>query len=208
MRRVDRGPWPLDDASNPKNFQPYNKAKADLLSRLGEYCSYCERTGDLHIEHVIPMNHRPDLEQEWTNFLLGCANCNAIKGDRNDSRNGYLWPDQDDTEAAFSYLPDGIVRVRDDLPDPDLTNAKRLFDLVGLGRRPAHDPRARDLRWRDRSEAWRSAEFARQRVKEGADVDWVIQLAKAVGFFSVWMTVFADDLQMCDRLRRSFPGTR
>ena len=66
----------------------------------------------------------------------------------------------------------------------------------------------RDLRWRDRSEAWRSAEFARQRVNEGADVDWVIQLAKAVGFFSVWMTVFADDIQMCARLRRSFPGTR
>jgi len=208
MRRVDRGPWPLDDASNPKNFQPYNKAKADLLSRLGEYCSYCERTGDLHVEHVVPRNHRPDLEQEWTNFLLGCVNCNAIKGDRNDSRNGYLWPDQDDTEAAFSYLPEGIVRVRDDLPDPIRTKAQKLFDLVGLGRRPAHDPRARDLRWRKRREAWGQAELARQRVKQGADVDGVIELAKAVGFFSVWMTVFADDLQMCDRLRRSFPGTR
>ena len=80
MRRVDRGPWPLDDANTPKSFQPYNKAKADLLSRLGGYCRYCERTGDLHIEHVVPTNHRPDLEQEWTNFLFGCANCNAIKG--------------------------------------------------------------------------------------------------------------------------------
>ena len=106
MRRVDRGSWPLDDANNPKSFQPYNKAKADLLSRLGGYCSYCERTGDLHIEHVVPTNHRPDLEQEWTNFLFGCANCNAIKGDRNLSRNGYLWPDQvkkiGTTRSAFA----------------------------------------------------------------------------------------------------------
>ena len=208
MRRVNRGPWPLDDANTPKSFYPYNTVKDDLLSRLGAYCSYCERIGDLHVEHVVPKRHRPDLEQEWTNFLLGCANCNAIKGNRNHSRNGYLWPDQDDTEAAFSYLPEGIVRVRDDLPDPIRTKAQKLFDLVGLGRRPTNDPRARDLRWRDRSEAWRSAEFARQRVKEGANVDWVIQLAKAVGFFSVWMAVFADDPQMCDRLRRSFPGTR
>lgn len=208
MRRVDRGPWPLDDANTPKSFQPYNKAKADLLSRLGGYCSYCERTGDLHVEHVVPRSYRPDLEQEWTNFLLGCANCNAIKGDRNHSRNGYLWPDQDDTEAAFSYLPDGIVQVRDDLSDPIQTKAQKLFDLVGLGRRPAHDPRARDLRWSKRREAWGQAEFARQRVEEGADVAWVIELAKAVGFFSVWMAVFADDPQMCDRLRRSFPGTR
>ena len=98
--------------------------------------------------------------------------------------------------------------MRDDLPEPDLTNAKRLFDLVGPGRRPAHDPRAKDLRGRDRSEAWRGAEFARQRVEEGADVGWVMQLAKAVGFFSVWMSVFADDIQMCARPRRSFPGTR
>ena len=211
MRRVDRGPWPLDDASNPKNFQPYNKAKADLLSRLGEYCSYCERTGDLHVEHVIPRNHRnhrPDLEQEWTNFLLGCVNCNAIKGDRNDSRNGYLWPDQDDTEAAFSYLPEGIVRVQGNLSGADKKKAKNLFDLVGLGRCPANDPCDRDPRWRKRRAAWRQAELARQQVKQGADVDWVIELAKAVGFFSVWMTVFAADSQICNRLRRSFPGTR
>ncbi len=208
MRRVERGPWPLDDANNPKSFQPYNKAKADLLSRLGEYCSYCERLGDLHVEHVVPKRYRPDLEQEWTNFLLGCANCNAIKGDRNLSRNGYMWPDQDDTEAVFSYLPDGIVRVRDDLSEPIRTKAQKLFDLVGLGRCPVNESRARDLRWRKRREAWGLAKSAQQLVKQGADIDWMIQLAKAVGFFSVWMTVFADDPQMCDRLRRSFLGTR
>ena len=208
MRRVDRGPRPLDDANNPKSFQPYNKAKADLLSRLGGYCSYCERPSDLHIEHVIPRSRQPSLEEEWTNFLLGCRNCNAIKGDRNHSRNGYLWPDQDDTEAAFSYLPDGIVRVRDNLPEPNRTKAKKLFDLVGLGRRPAHDPRARDLRWRKRREVWRQAKSAQQLVKQGGDVDSAIQLAKAVGFFSVWMTVFADNPRMCHRLRQSFPGTR
>ncbi|MCY4606966.1 MAG: hypothetical protein OXE49_22275 [Gemmatimonadetes bacterium] len=93
--------------------------------------------------------------------------------------------------------------MRDDLPDPIRTEAQKLFDLVGLGRRPSKDPR-----WRKRRTAWRRAEWARQRVEEGADADWVIQLAQARGFFSVWMTVFADDPQVCDRLRRSFPGTR
>lgn len=208
MRKVDRGPWPRDHGTNAKKFDPYTKAKADLLCRLGEYCSYCERLGDLHVEHVVPRNHRPDLEQEWTNFLLGCVNCNAIKSNTNRSRNGYLWPDQDDTEAAFSYLPEGVVRVRDDLSEPIRTKAQKLFDLVGLGRRPTNNSRVRDLRWRKRREAWGQANFALQQVKKGADVEWVIQLAKAVGFFSVWMTVFADDPQMCDRLRRSFPGTQ
>lgn len=208
MRKVDRGPWPRDHGTNAKKFDPYTKAKADLICRLGEYCSYCERLGDLHVEHVVPRSHRPDLEQEWTNFLLGCVNCNAIKSNTNRSRNGYLWPDQDDTEAAFSYLPEGMVRVRDDLPGPTRTKAQNLFDLVGLGRRPTNNSRVRDLRWRKRREAWGQANFALRQIKKGADVEWVIRLAKAVGFFSVWMTVFADDPQMCDRLRRSFPGTR
>ena len=96
-------------------FHPYNKAKSNLLERIGEYCSYCERTGDLHVEHVVPRRRRPDLTEEWTNFLLGCTNCNGIKSNRNHSRDGYIWPDRDDTEAAFEYLPDGIVRVRHDI---------------------------------------------------------------------------------------------
>ena len=93
--------------------------------------------------------------------------------------------------------------MRDDLPEPVRTEAKKLFDLVGLGRRPPKDPR-----WRKRRAAWGRAEWARQRVEEGADVDWVIQLAQARGFWSIWMTVFADDPQVCNRLKQIFPGTR
>ncbi len=208
MRRVDRGSWPLDDQNNPKRFQPYNKAKADLLERLGRYCSYCERRGDLHIDHVVPKSHRPDLEEKWTNMLLGCSNCNGTKSDNNRSRQGYLWPDKDNTEAAFSYLPDGIVRVRNNLPGPIQRKAQRLFDLVGLGKSRTKDPRAKDLRRRDRREAWRTAEIARQNAKNGASVDMVITLAKATGFFSVWMAVFANEPQICSLLRNSFPGTR
>lgn len=209
MRRVERGPHPVDGNNNPKTFHPYHRAKADLLDRLGRYCSYCERTGDLHIEHVVPRRRRPDLTEDWTNFLLGCANCNGTKRNRNQSRDGYIWPDQDDTEGAFEYLPDGIVRVRNDLPELEGGKARRLFELVGLGCRPAGDPCARDLRWRDRREAWRQAEHARRRVEDGADIiDEVIVLARATGFWSVWMTVFASHPQVCDLLRLRFPGTR
>ena len=155
MRRVDRGPWPRDARNKAKKFHPYRRAKADLLERLGEYCSYCERTGDLHVEHVISRNRRPELEKEWTNFLLGCANCNGTKGNRNPSRDGYLWPDQDDTRAAFEYLPDGIVKVRADLPEPARMKAENLFVLVGLGSRPTKDfGTASDRRWLKRRDAW------------------------------------------------------
>ena len=208
MRRVDRGPWPLDEENREKRFRPYRKAKADLLAKLGNYCSYCERPGDLHVEHVIPVKHREDLEGEWTNFLLGCANCNGTKQHRNQSRDGYLWSDEDDTQAVFEYLPEGIVRVRADIPEPDRTEAKNLFNLVGLGRRPTNDPRASDLRWRKRREAWRTAEVARQKIADGDDPEWVIRLAQASGFWSVWMAVFHEYPDVRDRLERGFPGTR
>ena len=209
MRRIDRGPHPLDDGNGPKGFHPYNMAKSDLLERIGEYCSYCERTGDLHVEHVVPKRRRPDLAEDWTNFLLGCSNCNGIKRDRNHSRDGYIWPDSDDTQAAFEYLPDGIVRVRQDISEPERAPAESLFELVGLGRRPSADPRARDLRWRKRREAWRQAVEARRVFEDRTDVvDWIVQLAVAVGFWSVWMTVFADHPQVCNFLRQRFPGTR
>ena len=208
MRRVDRGPWPLDDAGNPKRFHPYGKAKADLSGRLGEDCNYCERLGDLDVEHVVPRSHRPDLEDEWSSFLLGCRNCNSIKKDRNTSRDGYIWPDRDDTQAAFEYFPGGIVKVRTDPPGSVRTKAANLFDLVGLGRLPIDDQGAKDPRWRKRRSAWGQAEFARKKLEEGADIDLVIRLARETGFWSVWMTVFANHPQVRSRLQRCFPGTR
>ena len=124
------------------------------------------------------------------------------------SRDGYLWPDEDNTWVAFEYLPEGIVRVAGSLSEHERARAKELSKLVGLERGPRRDPRASDLRWRKRREAWRVARVARQRYQENPDVvDLVIDLAKAHGFWSVWMTVFAEHSEVCDRLQREFPGT-
>ena len=208
MRPVDRGPVPQEETGRPRQFRPYQNAKADLLERLGGYCSYCERPGNLHVEHVIPKDHRTDLEEAWTNFLLACVNCNSTKGARNISRDGYLWPDEDNTWAVFEYFRDGIVRVADSLSAHERARARRLSELVGLERRPGRDLRARDLRWRKRREAWRVAWDARQRYQEDPDIaDLVIILAKAYGFWSVWMTVFAGHSEVCDCLQQVFPGT-
>ena len=204
MRRVDRGPWP-ETAGERKSFARYRRAKRDLLDRLGAYRSYCERTGDLHVEHVVPKHHRPDLAGEWTNFLLGCVNCNSIKLARNNSRDGYTWPDDDVAWSPFKYLPEGVVQIADDLAPDNRAKAERLFQLVGLGRRPTTDPTASDLRYLRRQEAWRTAELA-QRASAGSDT--VVPLAKATGFWSVWMTVFEDQPGICAALREAFAGTR
>ena len=208
MRPIERGPWPVGANNKKKKLHPYTVAKADLHSRLGRYCSYCERVKTrLDVKHVVPKSRQRELEEEWTNLLLACTNCNSIKGKRNRGRDGYLWPDEDDTAQAFSYLPDGIVEVRKDLPEPVPAGAQRLFDLVGLGRRPGNDPHERDLRWRERREAWGIAKAARQSILTGS-VDTLLTLAEHTGFWSVWMTVFADNTEFCSLLRARFPGTR
>lgn len=206
MRRVIKGMTP-----NGARRHDYRKSRSSLFRRIGEYCSYCERRGDLHVEHVVPKRRRLDLENEWTNFLLGCCNCNGIKKDRNQWRDGYLWPDRDDTETAFEYLPDGIVRVRAGLAEPDRTKAKALFELVGLGRHPGSVPRARpgDPRWRGRRGAWRTAERARKSYEnEDVPVGLIVDLALNTGYWSVWMAVFSGHLDVRLRLRAAFPGTR
>ena len=210
MRRVDRGPWPEDGNGQRKVFHPYTKAKGDLRERLGAYCSYCEREKDgLHMEHVVPKNWACVLKEDWTNFLLACRNCNGIKGDKNVSRAGYTWPDDDEDWRPFDYLPDGIVKVRDGLSEQNRKKAQNLFDLVGLGLRPDNASEMKDIRWRERREAWGVAKEAHEDLASGVtDVNNVLKLAKHTGFWSVWMTVFADRPDVRERLRKDFPGTR
>ena len=98
--------------------------------------------------------------------------------------------------------------MRAGIPEPDRTEAENLFNLVGLGKRPTNDPRASDLRWRKRREAWCTAEVARQRFAEGADLELVILLAQESGFWSVWMAVFHEIPNVRERLEAGFPGTR
>jgi hypothetical protein len=42
MRPIDRGSCPTDAAGIPKLFRKYQDARGDLITRIGEYCSFCE----------------------------------------------------------------------------------------------------------------------------------------------------------------------
>ena len=213
MRPIDRGPCPTDDRGNPVYFSTYHDAKNDLLCRIGGYCSYCERRGDnLDIEHVVPKIHCPNLEREWTNLLLACKNCNSRKSNRNRSRHGYMWPDQDDTEAAFDYFADGVVKVSAKLSNVNCDRAQALLELVSLDHIPRRNrreiQRAKDLRWLNRKQTWGKAEQIRRKVEEGdIEIDAVIMIAQLSGFWSVWMAVFDNFPQVRDRLRSAFSGT-
>ena len=204
MRSVDRGRWPAENDGRPTSFSEYGHAKVPLIERIGEYCSYCERPGDLHVEHVVPKSVAPGLEPEWSNFLLGCVNCNSRKGKRNKSREGFLWPDTDDTFGAYIYRSGGRLCMNASLARDEHRKASALFDLVGLGALGTRTDRRRHKRRR----VWDQAVEVRNLINDDNSRALAIKVALGVGFFSVWMAVFHEDGNMRRRLIDTFPGTR
>lgn len=219
MRPVSRG-------SSPQvgDFDDYEKAKPNLVSRLGRYCSYCERPIStlLAVEHIQPkvLPAYAHLEGDWKNFLLACGNCNSSKSKKNVVLADVLMPDRDNTFHAFSYRQDGCVLPSAAAVVAGLSQiAKATLALTGLDKSIEKTPDANGKqvaldRVSQRMEAWAKALDACHDIQMARPVsanvvrDYVIKLAQAEGFFSIWMTVFQDDIDMLNRLINAFPGTR
>ncbi len=116
---------PIERGAAPRTYLKYEQEIGDLEERLGSYCSYCERRfpSSLAVEHVVPKSLHPELEIEWTNFLLGCNNCNSVKGKKIVEVDNFLWCDRDNTFLAFTYLSGGFVRLSDKLNKEHKTRA-------------------------------------------------------------------------------------
>lgn len=216
MRPVRKGLSP-----QAQDFDDYKDAKPDLVARLGSYCSYCERyiPTNLAVEHIQPkaLPAYQHLEGRWDNFLLGCVNCNSSKSKKDVVFQNCLLPDRDNTFAAFEYLENGDIQPSQAAITAGLEQAATAtLKLVGLdkalirtldanGRQVALDRKSQ------RMQAWLKAEIALQDLQENpSDVlmEYVAKLAIQTGFFSIWMTVFSHDVQMCNRLIDGFAGTR
>ena len=65
MRPVNRGAWPTDAAGTNIPYAHYSEARDDLISRIGDYCSYCEVClhSSIAVEHVRPKKPQPALER-------------------------------------------------------------------------------------------------------------------------------------------------
>jgi len=217
MRPVRRGAAP-----QPNDFDLYSDAQRYLVSRLGPYCSYCERriATMLSVEHIQPKDGphgHPHLIGRWANFLLACVNCNSAKQAKNVVLANVFLPDRDNTFAAFSYLPDGTVQPAATLATALMGKASDTLALTGLDKKisVALDENGRQValdRVSQRMETWAVAIEARSGVDAHpgnvAVKDSAIRAAKAYGFFSIWMTVFSNDADMCNRLIDAFEGTR
>jgi hypothetical protein len=102
-----------------------------------------------------------------------------------------LLPDQDNTYRGLGYTVGGKVSPEVTLRPSQKAKATRLIRLVGLDKLPTDDPQAKDLRWNDRREAWDKATRYLGKYQAGRiGVDDVVELCRADGHWSIWMTVF------------------
>jgi len=221
VRPVARGARPVDEEGVGRDFAEYAHARPHLIERMGDYCSFCEMqlSAALAVEHIRHKNGNPQLERQWENFLLACPSCNSTKGTKVSSAHDVtcrLWPHTDRTFDVYHYESGGRVSL---VPVSDASLAQRAEAteaMLGLTRQPGDGltaeqiKRGSDNRWKKRREAWDEAVSARTDLLE-ADTPVVrrkiLAVARAQGFWSVWMTVFRDDPEMQRDLCMAFRGT-
>jgi uncharacterized protein (TIGR02646 family) len=208
MRPIDKTLF----TTNQIEYNPYGLAKSDLLAAIGNFCSYCEREGfssALDVEHIQDKDTNPDLTYLWSNFLIACKNCNSIKGTQIINFANILLPHSSNTFGAFEYLESGLIKVHDNLDEDLKPKAEEIIRLVGLDRRPGHQRySSKDDRWQERKQAWELAtKYLQKFIELRCDSETIVDLALKTGFWSIWMSVFYDQMEVLRDLINNFVGT-
>jgi len=215
VRPINRGNFPKDNSGNDIQFKKHSEARSYLIERIGLYCCYCEirLPMGLAVEHIQPQLLNPDLITEWNNFLLSCPSCNSRKGKKDvnsENFNDYFWPHCDNTLRAFVYENDRGPGVSIHLNETQQKTALNTLKLTGLNFDPTDRQSVKDPRWQPRLEAWSLAKLAKLDLERDSADEMrkrIVETAIAIGFWSVWMTVFQDDTDMRRRLIQAFKGT-
>lgn len=204
---------PVDKGKAPKEYKTYGEAKFDLVAKIGNYCSYCEMKVNnmLEVEHIIPRDNGGD-KVSWDNFLISCKYCNTVKSNNNLGLDDYLWPDRDNTDLAFQYSESEGVQIVEGLTEEQKKCAKNTIDLLGLNRFPGGEvePTFADTRWRSRQASWNSAKRSLSNWKiHPCEVlaQQIADTALSCGNYSIWMTVFADIPEVCNKIDEVYIGT-
>ncbi|WP_448103508.1 hypothetical protein [Pedobacter panaciterrae] len=223
----------LTPAGLPLEFDPYGAAKPDLVVEIGSFCSFCEKSNTrsaCHVEHIhakkcvnalgtLIYSH---LEFRWDNFLIGCVNCNSVKGNKDVTALNVFMPHQHNLMHFITVSTGGLIKIKQGVLGVDLARTKAFIDLVGLDRVPGDaDFSDKDDRWDERLAAYDLATRYYQKYTNNpptTDIENIVDLAAGIGFFSVWYEVFQSQDAVLDALINginipgrgfvpAFPGT-
>ena len=212
MRPVTRGASP-----QTHDYGDYRDAFGPLVGRIGPYCSYCERLIPtvLAVEHIQAKNPAKSYEHlkgRWTNYLLGCVNCNTTKKDKDVQLNATCLPDRDNTAVAFDYSKDGRVVPAPGLNAVDAKIAEDTLKLTGLEKPTSGitDENGKLVyvdRASQRMSIWLMAESCQVDLAESPTPAMrraIVKAAMTSGLFSIWMKVFEQDQEMRRMLIEGF----
>jgi uncharacterized protein (TIGR02646 family) len=224
MRPIDKENPPKDSNGQEITFKEYQHARRYLINAIGKYCSYCERkiVAGLAVEHVQPKSlpKNKNLELEWSNFLLGCVNCNSNKLAKDVVLSDYFWADNHNTYSVFSYDASGIVKVSSQITDQqEIQRAINTINLVGLDKKPPKTntiawKEASDSRFEDRLQAITDAKtyvtmYSNALLSERPNyLCFIKTIVIGQGFWSIWMRAFESFPEVQKELINSFAGTR
>lgn len=218
---------PTDAAGNPKTVTDYKDWRADLIDRIGNYCSYCNMVlnDSPQVEHVTPKNPQPGQPAgsllDWDNMLLACGPCNRAKDNNPCPATTHFLPDTHNTLMAFEHVVDNtnrpgvmacLMKTRQGLTASQQIKAQNTIDLCKLDTILVNK-RATDLRWKYRHETFLIALEWRQGwdnfgYKVASQfIPLLNTVAKAKGFFSIWYDAFHDVPQVLQALIAAFPNT-
>ena len=217
MRAVNKGDSPYESIKEYQDAIPFQE------KRIGLYCSYCE----MSIKHVPEVEHKvsKSLGGEltvWENLLLGCKYCNTRKKDKviPQDKDLYLWPDEDNTAIAYVYEY-GYPKVNKEcLQELDPTGnlykkADNTYKVVGLGNDPTKKIGEKDRRFLSRNSTYYKAQVSLKSWKNVREASFllkedmkrqILMTATAEGFFSVWLTVFSGEPEICNALMEHKKG--
>lgn len=207
MRSLKRNSWPVDKNGMKIQYTNYGSFYPHLIKNFGVYCCYCEceiRKED--VEHVAPKSRNPQLVCDWNNLLLACPNCNRdYKKNINPTRQGYVWPDIDDTFDIFEYCVDGSMLVKSSINSPQKENAEQTIALMNLNPKNSRKDSICEIRKRK----WLAAkDILDCYEKNGAPaIESIVNLAVSGGYWSVWMSVFKNHPEVTKKISDAFPGT-
>lgn len=199
---------PVFKGTAPQTYTSYNQAKDDLRSTIGSYCSYCEMniSNQPDIEHVAPKSKNPELENEWSNFLLACKTCNTIKSNDNETREGYLFPDTDNTAYAYKYTQTK-VSVNRALSNDEQKLAQATLDLVKINRDKDTSGRADDRKIARVTE-WNKALDSLEDFIACSSDEMARQIGRSPsGFPSSWIEIFKDYPKVKEQILSQVVGT-
>ncbi|ATM98653.1 hypothetical protein CRN77_02440 [Proteus vulgaris] len=182
----------------------YKSYLSHLIDAYGNYCSYCECKNKVDVEHVVPTSHNAALKLEWTNLILGCPRCNRdFKNNKNESRIGYVWPDEHNTYHLLKYHMDGRVEPALNLTTPLKRQVQNTIELVCLD----DSEQPQKPLCLGRRDVFKMANIIKKHYVNGYQtLDEVMDCAKT-NFWSIWYTVFYDIPEVKLSLETLLPNT-